>query len=203
MPHVLLYYAIFFFFGAMYFDCGDESGQLGRWWWITVPLALAVVFPLGYELAIGSLGLGIGAIDPEVRRGLAVVLQVLYVWLMTFGLIGLFRHFFSGESKAMRYISDSSYWLYLVHLPLIFIAQFLVRNWAMPAVVKCILVCFVVSSLLLLSYQLFVRYTPIGTLLNGPRRRPERPIVAELVDQPAEVHAIRGEPAGVATKDQC
>ena len=104
---------------------------------------------------------------------------------MQFGMMGLFRRFFSGESKAMRYISDSSYWLYLAHLPLIIVAQFLVRNWDMPAIIKCGLICVVCSALLLLSYQWCVRYTPIGTLLNGPRTRPQpvrAPVVAELVD---------------------
>ena len=33
------------------------------------------------------------------------------------------------------------------------------------------LVCAGVTLVLLASYQLFVRYTPIGTFLNGPRRR--------------------------------
>ncbi len=104
---------------------------------------------------------------------------------MTFGLMGMFRSLMSGESKAMRYISDSSYWLYLVHLPLIIVAQAIVRNWQMPAVVKFTLVCVVTSGLLLASYQLFVRYTPIGTLLNGPRFRPKRSLDTDTENVPA------------------
>jgi peptidoglycan/LPS O-acetylase OafA/YrhL len=71
----------------------------------------------------------------------------------------------------MRYISDSSYWLYLAHLPLILIAQSLVQDWALSPFLKFPLVCGSVTLVLLLSYQLFVRYTPIGTFLNGPRKR--------------------------------
>ena len=127
-----------------------------------------VGLPIGLELTTGGLGFGTQWLDPELRRPVSVVLQVLYVWLMTFGLMGMFRSLMSGESKTMRYISDSSYWLYLVHLPLIIVAQAIVRNWQLPAFVKFTLVCVVTSALLLASYQLFVRYTPIGTLLNGP-----------------------------------
>jgi peptidoglycan/LPS O-acetylase OafA/YrhL len=71
----------------------------------------------------------------------------------------------------MRYVSDSSYWLYLAHLPLIMIAQWFVRDWSLSPFLKFPLVCAGVTLVLLLSYQLFVRYTPIGTFLNGPRRR--------------------------------
>ncbi len=186
IPQVLFYYVIFFFFGAMYFDGNDQAGQLGRHWRFTLPLALLVVFPFGYELTTGGFGfLDASLLDSGWCRPLSVLTQVLYVWLMSFGLIGMFRDLFSGESKTFRYISDSSYWLYLAHLPLIIVAQALVRTWPIPAFAKLLLVCTVTSALLLLSYQLFVRYTPIGTLLNGPRKRPEAVTDAVLVEPAA------------------
>ena len=127
-----------------------------------------------FLISMGGLGFsGNDFLDSGWCRPLAVVLQVVYAWLMSFGLMGLFRDFFSQESKVMRYISDSSYWLYLAHLPLIIVAQAVMRSWPMPAFAKMILVCTLTSALLLASYQLCVRYTPIGTLLNGPRKRPE------------------------------
>jgi peptidoglycan/LPS O-acetylase OafA/YrhL len=169
LPQVLFYYAIFFFFGAMYFDSKDSSGKLGNQWKWTLPIALLVVFPIGYVVTMGKPGNE--WIEPSWHRSVSVVTQVIYVWLMTFGLVGFFRSVFRGENKTMRYISDSSYWLYLAHLPAIMLAQYIVRHWQLPAIVKCGVVCVIVSGLLLLSYQIFVRYTPIGTLLNGPRQR--------------------------------
>lgn len=74
----------------------------------------------------------------------------------------------------MRYVSDSSYWLYVAHVPLIIAAQAVVRSWPLPATAKFLLVCTVVSGFLLFTYQVMVRYTWLGTLLNGPRTRPER-----------------------------
>lgn len=172
IPMVLLYYAIFFFFGAMYFDSDDTSGELGRRWRWTLPIALLLVFPIGYEFAMGGLGFG-DWIDYYWHRPLAIVLQVTFAWMMTFGLMGMFRGLCSRESRAMRYMSDASYWLYLAHLPLIIFAQALVRNWQVPSFAKFGLVCTTTSLLLLASYQWLVRYTPIGTLLNGPRTRPQ------------------------------
>ncbi|MEO2018734.1 MAG: acyltransferase family protein [Fuerstiella sp.] len=183
MPYILLYYAIFFFFGAIYFDCNDVIGRVGRWWRVTIPVAMLVIFPTGYELSMGGLGfLGNNLLDSGWCRPLAVVLQVVYAWLMSFGLMGLFRDLFSRENKTMRYISDSSYWLYLAHLPLIIILQAIVRSWPIPAFAKLTTVCTVTTILLLASYQLFVRYTFIGTMLNGPRKRPESIVGSEAID---------------------
>jgi len=171
LPHVLLYYALFFGFGVLYYDSDDAAGRVGRWWWLLIPFALLVVFPLGYELSTGEFGFRDSLIEPAAHRLLAVALQAAYAWMMTFGLMGLFRRLLTGESRIIRYLSDSSYWLYLAHVPLVIWAQMLVRDWQMSAVVKCSLICVAASAFLLVLYQVFVRYTLIGRMLNGPRRR--------------------------------
>jgi hypothetical protein len=56
-----------------------------------------------------------------------------------------------------------------MHLPLMIAGQDLVRDWDLPAEVKFIGLCVVITALLLVTYQSFVRYTPIGWLLNGRR----------------------------------
>jgi peptidoglycan/LPS O-acetylase OafA/YrhL len=101
-------------------------------------------------------------------------LQAAFPWLMTFGLMGLFRRVCSDESPTMRYLSDSAYWLYLAHLPLIIAAQYVVRDWPIPALAKFLLIVVVVTSFLLWTYQALVRYTWLGRFLNGPRTRPAR-----------------------------
>ena len=117
--------------------------------------------------------------DPTLYRPVSGLLQVTYAWMMSFGLMGLFRRLLGRERKSIRYLSDASYWLYLAHLPLIILAQFLVRDWPYPAILKFALVCGVVTGVLLLIYQRLVRYTWLGTFLNGPRQRP-RPETATL-----------------------
>ena len=90
---------------------------------------------------------------------------------MIFAWMDLFRYYFSKESKVMRYISDSSYWMYLAHIPLVILAQGWVANWNMPAIPKFILLNILIFAVLLASYHLFVRSSFIGTFLNG-RRHP-------------------------------
>lgn len=165
IPGVLAFYAIFFAFGACYFIAEDQTAEVGRHWIIALVLGIAVAFPIG--LATYSQSSGAGLV-------VSAISQSAYAWLLTFGMMGLFRQLLSAESRAMRYLSDSSYWLYLAHIPLIIYVQYLVRNWQAPALLKFSAVCLVTSGVLLVSYQLFVRYTPIGTLLNGRRARPKR-----------------------------
>lgn len=172
LPHVLAYYAIFFFFGALYWDIDDRAGQLGRYWFVSLPVALFVVFPVLLGLVSSDPDLLAMVEDSTARLVLTNVLQALFVWMMTFGCIGLCRKLLPRENKTIRYLSDSSYWLYIAHLPLVFLGQWLVRDWQLPAVVKFALIVTVVIALLLVSYRYLVRYTFIGRLLNGPRGRP-------------------------------
>ncbi|AMV40288.1 acyltransferase family protein [Planctomyces sp. SH-PL62] len=174
IPHVLAYYAIFFGFGALYYRADDRSGRVGEAWWLPVAIGLLVVFPLGTALAAGwpgPLGIGLG---PRSSRILSIFLQAAYPWLMTFGLMGMFRRAHPAENARMRYLSDSAYWLYVAHLPLIIGAQYVVRDWPIPALAKFLLIVVVVTAFLLWTYQTLVRYTWLGRFLNGPRTRPAR-----------------------------
>lgn len=171
IPSVLIYYTVFFFFGAIYWDMDDTSGRLGRWWQISLPVAILVVFPVGLDLVSGTFGI-LPKLEDESTQALAgSFFQAAFAWLMTFGLIGLFRRLLSRESKTLRYISDSSYWLYLVHLPLVLLAQWMVRDLPLPAFIKFAGITIVISAFLLITYEYGVRYTMIGRLLNGPRTR--------------------------------
>lgn len=166
--HLPAYYGAFFGFGALAYGRRDRNGALladtiGRRWPVVLPVTVLAVLPAG--LAVTYL--------PEIRSWAASqVLQVLYAWGMCLGLIGLFRVLLTRERPSVRYLADASYWIYLVHLPLVIGAQIVVSDWAVPSGIKFLLITGGVSAVLLLSYQAFVRYTPIGTILNGRKRRP-------------------------------
>lgn len=169
-PHMLLYYGIFFFFGAIYFDVNDDTGKISMLWPIELVIGIALFF-CGVEAATGDYTTFETLVSPDYYGLLNNFIQVSYAWVMTFGFMGLFRVLFSGESKVMRYVSDSSYWLYLMHLPLILFFQHAITEVNLPATIKLTIACTVTSGLLLLTYEYSVRYTPIGTLLNGKKVR--------------------------------
>ena len=167
-PHLLLYYAIFFAFGALLFGRDEDGGRLARGWPVMLALA-ALLFLPSVVFTFGADDLGSGR-----NRLLAAVGQAAYAWLMTLGLMGLFRAVLRRGSCAARYLSDSAYWLYVTHLPVILLAQHAAAGWAFPAVVKFAVICTTTTGALLLAYRYGVRYTPIGTMLNGKRARPAR-----------------------------
>jgi len=171
MPHVLAHYAIFFGFGALLHGAARGAERVARAWWIQLPLGL-LILPLALALGL-HLPWGRELISDEGTRRFAAALgQVLYAWLMIFGLMGLFETVLRRERRGVRFLSDSSYWLYLVHLPLLLVGQAMLRNVDLPGTVKFTLLLLVTTTIMLLSYRYLVRYTMIGWLLNGPRTRP-------------------------------
>ncbi len=75
------------------------------------------------------------------------------------------------RNRFLRYIADTSYWVYIVHLPILFAIQYrlldIEAHWQVKFAIS------VTSTLLIAfaSYHLLVRNTIIGTLLNGQRRK--------------------------------
>jgi len=93
---------------------------------------------------------------------------------LVFGLLGLAIRFLNSENQTIRYISDASYWMYLVHLPLIAGTQLWLIGSPVPPLLRFWVVNIVGMGIPLLTYALFVRYTIIGKMLNGPRMRKPR-----------------------------
>ena len=160
MPYIPIYYGIFFFFGAFYYDCDDSEAQIGKQWIVTMPVALLVIFPVTLTLGLSPNSLG------EFRQPALLVLKAMYAWLMVFSLIGISRELISRRNRVWQYLSDVAYWLYLAHLPLLLLAQEMIRTWNLPATVKFGMICLGVTGILLLIHQFFLRYTFLGTLLN-------------------------------------
>lgn len=90
---------------------------------------------------------------------------------MTFGLLGLFQSRLDQPSAFWRYVSDASYWIYLVHLPLVLFVAAALSVTDMPAIVKYLLTVGICLPIVLGSYQLFVNGTRLGGVLIGGRRK--------------------------------
>ncbi|MFC3079599.1 acyltransferase family protein [Phenylobacterium terrae] len=122
-------------------------------------------------------------LKPAARTAETYAFAVCYglaIWTWSFALLGLALTFLSGHSPARRYLADASYWIYLVHLPLVMFFQALADLIAWPWWVEYPLILVAAFPIMLGSYELFVRYSWIGAILNGrrfprPARSPAKP----------------------------
>lgn len=181
----LAYYALPFFAGWALYAHRHAIDRLARRWW--VPALIAALATVAHVRANGVLATIVEG--QEARAAAAWWFAVGSRALMTAGyslaMIGLFTRLFSRPGPRLqavvRYVSDSAYWVYLAHLPLVIAVGLVLLSWEAHPLVKfgaCVAVSMVV---LMISYAVLVRHTPLGRLLNG--RRPRRvketaPVVA-------------------------
>ncbi|NDI01152.1 MAG: hypothetical protein EBY57_05000 [Actinobacteria bacterium] len=112
---------------------------------------------------------------------LAGVLQTIYTWLMIAGVIGLASILLNTSRRWIRFVSDSSYWLYLAHLPLVLIGQRWLQDVNWPIGLEFLLLVSTLTVVLLISYRWLIRPTPIGWLLHG------RPLGCSAIDRPVRL----------------
>lgn len=138
--------------------------------------------------------LGIIGIAPNLTPAPAGATTIAYAacyglaaWSWTFALIGLGLRFLSGFNATRRYLADASYWIYLIHLPLVMALQVVASrlNWPWPIELGLLLVT--AFAIMLASYHLLVRFSFIGAILNGRRKlRQPRIAGAQPLSQNAE-----------------
>ncbi len=142
------------------------SAAIGTWWCVNLAGTSPVLTPVaGHDHPIYCL------------------LYPLTTWSWTFFLIGVARRFMTRENCVSRYLADASYWVFIVHVPILLVLQDLVKDLAWSPEAKAPLVLAGTFSLAIVSYQILVRHTIVGWLLNGRRRKDKavaaaRPVTA-------------------------
>jgi peptidoglycan/LPS O-acetylase OafA/YrhL len=106
--------------------------------------------------------------DPTSKAMTAAAFGVA-TYASMFAVVGLALRFWSGHSALRRYLADASYWIYIVHLPLVMAAQVVVKDWPLVWPVKLAIVVVGVMAACLASYELIVRHGFMGRWLNGRR----------------------------------
>ena len=101
---------------------------------------------------------------------LGMIVQSLYAWVMTLGLVGGAAALLSRPAAWIKYLAEASYWIYLAHLPLVLWSQYWVSRLDWPSPLKLLLITIAVLAVLLLAYHWLVRDTWVGRFLNGPKR---------------------------------
>jgi peptidoglycan/LPS O-acetylase OafA/YrhL len=180
-PHlpVLAVYGGFFSLGWLFARQADPIVAFGRITLLKVVLLIAGV--------VATLKLNPIQGDPAHEHFQAahmgfVSAYATMMWTLVALTLGVFRKIFAQPRPAIRYVADSSYWMYLMHLPVVVWLQVAVAEWPLHWSLKLALVSVATIALALLTYDLFVRSTWLGQLLNGRRR--DRVLFARRSQQP-------------------
>lgn len=94
-------------------------------------------------------------------------------WSWSLALLGAGLRFLSGYSAVRRYLADASYWIYIMHVPLVMALQVAFAQLHWPWFVEYPLLVIAALLVLLVSYELLVRHSAVGRMLNG-RKLPWR-----------------------------
>ena len=160
--HSFVYYASFYIVGWFLFHSKHHLPSFLKYDWLLIIMAIILTIIKG--LLILKLGLARNTSFIPV-----MLISSLIVWFFIFGITGLFIRFSSEKSKRMRYLSDSSYWVYLVHFPIVFLIASIIANLNIPSIFKFCIVFLTTVLICYTSYHFFVRPTIIGRFLNGRR----------------------------------
>ena len=104
---------------------------------------------------------------PAMQHALHALLEACAGCWMTLWCLLAARRWLDSRSTTMRWLADSAYWVYLVHLPLLLAIQYPLLDMPWHWTVKFASSLAATFLLSFASYQLLVRHTVIGRWLDG------------------------------------
>lgn len=181
-PATLTAFGLAFAAGALIDRRRELLGRLEQSW---LPLTLAAIGSGAAALYLsGGPSISLEPVTGDMKA-VAAWTYALAVFASSFAAVALSLRFMSGYSAVRRYLADASYWIYIVHLPLIMAGHVWLLALPWPWFAKLAAVVAGTFAVSLLTYELMVRHTFLGRWLNGrriPWRRPRAeaaPVAAE------------------------
>lgn len=162
-PWRLAHHGLFFLFGVQLYHHWPARASLAKHWPIW---AVGSLIAFGVRAAF----LRVDLVTPVGGWQLwgAEASAALFGWLSLFAALGVALDRFDHARPAIKRWADSSYWIYLVHFPVVSLIQAdLFGLTALPTTLKFAIV--VVGTLILseASHAAFVRPTVLGLWLGG------------------------------------
>ena len=170
LPHwdLLVYFATFFACGwALCSVAGareaieSRPGRYTALGSVALPPALALYLLHG-EPAVGT---------SRLAHVAAVCLFSVTTWALVFALLGAARRYLPEANPRLRYLADSSYWIFLSHFPVMAALAIALFAIPMPDGLRLPLLVLVTFCLIFPAYGAFVRHGAIGRILHGHRPR--------------------------------
>jgi len=169
------FFGLFFVFGYGLFSNQDFLDKLRPYAWVLLATSVVAYF-LFFEMLPKHTSMQeimtLMATSPSIslkQAGLATLQAYISVFMSLTLLIGG-REFLNKQNASLKLISDSSYWVYIIHLPVLWLLQFYLLDTDWPMLVEFSLSFFGTLLIGLVSYLILVKRTPIGWLLNGKKK---------------------------------
>ncbi|MEO8144691.1 MAG: acyltransferase family protein [Betaproteobacteria bacterium] len=166
-PHLpsLIYYGSFFVFGYFLYHYRGFLQTLAR----RVPFS-GVLSGFLFPLATWASSLDNAARGANFELHLAAVLaNGACTWALACLFLGSAQRWFDRESPWIQYVSQSSYWVFLVHMPLVAIAGWWLVQYDFPSPLKFLLVCGFTAAIAFLTFHYWVQKTWLSVFLHGRR----------------------------------
>ena len=160
-PRAFVYYASFFVLGYFAHTYRDVVQTLTKHVWRWGLLAL-VLFPLAqYASYLEYYQHG--------SHPAAVLAQAFCTWALIYFFVGVTLRYFDKPSPWILYTSQSAYWVFLVHMPVIAAVAWWMVRYDVPALLKFLVVLCVATFVCFSTYHYAVQRTWISRFLNGKR----------------------------------
>ena len=166
-PHApsIVYYGSFFVFGYFFHAYRDALKNFTRFAPACTALS-AALFP--FSLWVSHLEhYAVGEIT--YYHLAAVVAHGFCTWTLIYAFTGWALRLFDRESPWILYISQSAYWVYLVHMIFVAIPAWLLATYDLPAIVKFAIVLAFATVCCFTTYHYFVQRTWVSRFLHGKR----------------------------------
>jgi glucans biosynthesis protein C len=127
-PTLFAYYSFFFVFGWLLSGQDSLVEELKRGAWLRLGAGVLIAVPafiLFYDNGDFTGGVGTPGVLAEIGelRPYGLFAVGLICWLTLFGIWGVLARYVRKESHVLRYLSDASFWIYLVHIPFLVALQ--------------------------------------------------------------------------------
>jgi len=150
----LTYYGFFFLIG--YFLYNNPQFLYQNKTLRSILMVIGILFSIGMTLF-------------EVNYLLYSITISVITMLSVLGFFMLFMTYFDAQNPRIKYISDCSYWFYLIHLFLVVTMQNIFIEININPYIEVIIIIGLTSLLSIITYSLFIRKSIIGLYLNGKR----------------------------------
>ena len=189
----LIYYFGFYVFGAYLYKNISLLAALAKHCWFYLLISLPFVFILNEPTTRHDMMRSVvvditswkianfqiweeGILANGWFKVTIVFLRCAVSWTLCLGFIGLAHRYLNNPNRSVRYLADSAYWIFWVHIIFTsFFSRFAQQLSFENAMFKTVAVFYLILFCMYYLYNNFVRYTFLGDYFMGKRKNPSDP----------------------------